>query len=388
MKITSIKTYIYRPTWNWLFLKMETDEGVYGWGEATTQGQEKDVEACIHNLADYLVGKDPRNIELHWSTMLRNSYWRPSFVVSSAMSGLDMAMWDILGKTLGAPVYTLLGGPCRDRIRVYHNGWWFPAKRTDDYIWLAEREVKERGARALKWDPFWGCDVFASTRDDIRAVLENVRQVRRAVGDDVELMIDVHSRLSTNTAIRFVHAVEELEPSWYEEPLPTDASVEDLAMVASSTDIPVVVGERVSTRWCFRDIFEKRAAALINPDPCHAGGISEMKKIADMAHAYYVGVTPHSAGGPVMVAANLHVEACIPNFTIHEFFSVDPPYYKEILKEPFPALKDECIELPTRPGLGVDLIEEALSSRPYVYHDLSSFWDTPQVPAGKLDTHS
>ncbi len=386
MRITKVKTFIYRPTWNWLFVKVETDEGISGWGEATTQGQEKGVEASIHNLADYLIGKDPRHIELHWSTMFRNSYWRPTFIVTSAMSGLEMAMWDILGKSLGAPVYMLLGGACRDRIKVYHNGWWFEAKSIDDYIWLAEREVKERGAKALKWDPFWGCDVFTSSRDDIHSIIENVRRVREAVGDDVELMLDGHARLSPNSATGFAHAVEQFKPSWYEEPIPTDASVDDLARVASSTDIPIVVGERIPTRWCFRDIFEKRAAAIINPDPAHAGGILETKKISDMAHAYYVGVAPHSAGGPILNAASVHIEAAIPNFVIHEFFSVDPPFYKEILQEPFPALKNEFIELPTRPGLGVEINEEALARRPYLYHDLSSFWESPRVPAGSIDS--
>jgi len=382
MKVTAVKTYIYRPTWNWLLVKVETDEGIYGWGEGTTQAHEKDVEACIHNLGDYLMGKDPRDIELHWSTMFRNAYWRPSFIITSAMSALDMAMWDILGKSLNVPVHRLLGGPVRDRIPVYHNGWWFPAKSIDEYVWLAEREVKEYGAKALKWDPFWGCDVFTSTEEDIRKVLNNVASVRKAVGDDVQLMIDCHSRLTTKGAIRFANAVREYNPAWFEEPLPTDAAVEDLAAVNAATDIVIVTGERVVTRWGFRDYFEKRACDAINPDPCHAGGISEMKKIGEMANTYYVGFSPHSAGGPVMVASNLHVEACAPNFTIHEFFAVDPPFYKEVLKEPFPALVDECIELPMRPGLGVDINEEALSARPYRYHDMSSFWETPQVPAG------
>ena len=142
MKVTGIKTYLYKPTWNWLFVKVETDEGIYGWGEGTTQAHDKDVEACIRHFGSYLIGKDPRDIELHWSTMFRNAYWRPSFIISSAMSALDMAMWDILGKSLGVPVYKLLGGAVRDRVRVYHNGWWFPAQGTDDYVWLAEREVK------------------------------------------------------------------------------------------------------------------------------------------------------------------------------------------------------------------------------------------------------
>jgi len=387
MKITNVKTFLYKPTWNWLFVKIETDEGIYGWGEATSQSLEKPVEACIHNLADYLIGKDPRDIELHWSTMFRNAYWRPTFVVTSAMSGIDMALWDILGKSLNTPVYRLLGGAVRDRIKVYHNGWWFAANSTDDYVRLAEREVKEKGARAIKYDPFWGTDVFTATKDDIRKVLDNVARVRKAVGDDVEIMLDCHSRMTTNGAIRFAQAVREYDPAWFEEPLPTDAAAEDLARIVDSTDIPIVTGERLVTRWCFRDILEKRAAAAINPDPCHAGGISEMKKIGELANTYYVGFTPHSAGGPVMVAANLHVEACAPNFTIHEFFAPDPPFYEEILKEPFPALVDECIQLPDRPGLGLDLKEEVLGDRPYKYHDLSSFWDVPQVPAGgKLES--
>lgn len=381
MRITKIKTFIHQPHWTLLFVKIETDEGISGWGEATTQGQEKDVEASIHNLAEYLIGKDPRQIELHWSTMFRNSYWRPTFIVTTAMSGLEMAMWDILGKSLDVPVYQLLGGPCRERIKIYRNGWWFPAKTLDDYVELARKEV-EGGAKALKWDPFWGCDVF-STRDEIRRVIENIKRVRQAVGDDVELMLDGHARLTPNTAIQFARAVEEYGPAWYEEPIPTDASLDDLAKVASSTTIPVVVGERIPTRWCFRDVFEKRAAAIINPDIAHAGGILETKKIADMAHAYYVGVTPHNAGGPVLNAASLHLDASIPNFVINEFFPFDLPYWDEILQEAFPAMEGEFIGLPTKPGLGVEINEKALerTKKPYVYHDLSGFWASPRQPS-------
>jgi len=229
--------------------------------------------------------------------------------------------------------------------------------------------------------------VFTATKDDIRKVLDNISRVRKAVGDETEIMLDCHSRMTTNGAIRFAQAVREYDPAWFEEPLPTDAAAEDLARIVNSTDIPIVTGERLVTRWCFRDIIEKRAAAAINPDPCHAGGISEMKKIGELANTYYVGFTPHSAGGPVMVAANLHVEACAPNFTIHEYFTVDPPYYEEVLKEPYSTLVDECLSLPERPGLGLDLNEEVLGNRPYKYHDLSSFWDVPQVPGGgKLES--
>ncbi len=375
MKITNIKTFIYRAAWNWLFVKLETDEGISGWGEATTQGAAKATEAAIHEMGgNYLIGKDPRQIELHFSTMLRNSYWRPAVVLYSAISGLEMAMWDILGKSLNVPIYSLLGGVCNPRLKIYHNGWWFGAKTHKDYARLA-KEMADKGAKALKFDPLQGCDYFID-REQANQVIEAIRLVREAVGDNVELMIDVHARLSPDNSIKVAREVEQYRPFWWEEPIPTDASVEDLAMVASSISIPVVAGERIYTRWGFRDVFEKRAAAIINPDIAHEGGILETKKIADMAHAYYVSITPHSAGGPVLTAASIQLEAATPNFLIHEFFSPDIPYYKEIVKDPFPVMKDEFVDLPTKPGLGIELNEEALANRPYKYFNIGALWAT------------
>ncbi len=375
MKITNMKTFIYRAAWNWLFVKIETDEGISGWGEATTQGAAKATEAAIHEMGgNYLIGKDPRQIELHFSTMLRNSYWRPDVVLYSAISGLEMAMWDILGKSLGVPIYSLLGGVCNPRLKIYHNGWWFGAKTYKDYARLA-KEMTDKGAKALKFDPLQGCDYFID-REQANQVIEAIRLVREAVGDNVELMIDVHGRLSPDNSIKLAREVEQYRPFWWEEPIPTDASVEDLARVAFSTSIPVVVGERIYTRWGFRDVFEKRAAAIINPDIAHEGGILETKKIADMAHAYYVSITPHSAGGPVLTAATIQLEAATPNFLIHEFFSPDIPYYKEIVKDPFPVVKDEFVDLPTKPGLGIELNEEALANRPYKYFNIGGLWAT------------
>lgn len=375
MKITNIKTFIYRAAWNWLFVKVETDEGISGWGEATTQGAAKATEAAIHEMGgSYLIGKDPRQIELHFSTMLRNSYWRPAVVLYSAISGLEMAMWDILGKSLNAPIYSLLGGVCNPRLKIYHNGWWFGAKTHKDYARLA-KDMTDKGAKALKFDPLQGCDYFID-REQANQVIEAIRLVREAVGDNVELMIDVHGRVSPDNSIKVAREVEQYRPFWWEEPIPTDASVEDLARVASSISIPVVVGERIYTRWGFRDVFERRAAAIINPDIAHEGGILETKKIADMAHAYYVSVTPHSAGGPVLTAASIQLEAATPNFLIHEFFSPDIPYYKEIVTDPFPVMKDEFVELPTKPGLGIELNEEALANRPYKYFNIGALWAT------------
>jgi galactonate dehydratase len=373
MKVTAIKTYIYRAQWNWVFAKVETDEGISGWGEATTQGVGKTAEMAVHEIGDnYLIGKDPRQIELHFSTMVRNIFWRPSLVHYTAISALEIAMWDILGKSLNTPIYTLIGGVCNTRLKTYHNGWWFGARSHEDYARLA-KEMVDKGATALKYDPFQGMDCFID-RDQFKQGVEAIRLVREAIGEDVELMIDVHARLSPDNSIRLAQAVEEYRPYWWEEPIPIDAGVDDLAYVAHSINTPVTVGERLYTRWGFRDVFERRAAAIINPDIIHEGGILETKKIADMAHAYYVSITPHSAGGPVLTAASIQLEAATPNFLYHEFFSPDMPYYKEIVKEPFPVLKDEHVELPTKPGLGIEINEEALGNRPYKYFNIGGLW--------------
>jgi galactonate dehydratase len=374
MKVTGVKTYLYHGHFNWLLVKLETDEGIEGWGEATTQSSELATQAQVHTIGEhYLVGKDPRQIELHVSTLLRNTYWKPSFIIYSAISGLEMAMWDILGKSLNVPVYALLGGACHPRLKIYHNGWWFGAKSYDDYARLA-KEMADKGARALKFDPMQGVDTFMDTRQFNRTV-EAIKLVREAVGDDVELHIDVHGRLSPDNAIRLADALEPYRPYWWEEPIPTDASLDDLARVAQSINIPVVAGERLYTRWGFRDLFEKRAAAIINPDVAHVGGILETKKIADMAHAYYVSVAPHSASGPLLTAANIQMEAATPNFLIHELFSIDFPFYEEVIKDPFPVLTDyNYIELPTKPGLGIEINEAALSKRPYKYADIGALW--------------
>ncbi len=378
MKVTKIKTFIYHAApANWLFVKVETDEGISGWGEAGSDPVVKATEAAIHEIGDnYLIGKDPRQIELHFSTMLRDSWYRPSVIPYSAISSLETAMWDILGKSLNVPIYTLLGGVCNARLKTYRNGWWFPAKSHRDYAKLAREEV-DKGAKALKFDPLKGCDYFIE-REQAKQVVEAIQLVREAVGDSVELMIDVHARLSPDNSIKLAREVEQFRLFWWEEPIPTDASVEDLARVASSISIPVVVGEHIYTRWGFRDVFEKRAATIINPDIAFGGGILETKKIADMAQSYYISVTPHTAGGPILNAASIQLGAVIPNFLIYEVFPRDTSHYKELVKDPFPIIKDEFIELPTKPGLGIELNEEALTKRPYKYRSMGSLWATYQ----------
>lgn len=365
MKITAVKAIPVSAGWrDWLFVKVETDQGIVGWGESTLLGYTRSVQGAIQDLVgNDLVGKDPRLIEHHFYTLFRNTWFRPSIILLSAIGGVEMALWDILGKSLGVPVHALLGGACRDRIDVYNNTWVYSAKTLDDYATLAAKAVAD-GARHLKWDPFWELDIFASSTQ-ISNAKQCVRMVREAVGNDVELLIEMHGRFSPDNAIRIIHELEEFRPYWFEEPIPSQCSLKDLAKVAASTTVPIAGGEKALTRWQFWELLESRLLSVAQPDITYCGGIAEAKKIANMAEVFYTRVAPHSASGPGLAMANLHLDACIPNFLIQEFFYPDLGIYEEILTEPFPAPRDGFIPLPTKPGLGIELNEEALSRRPY-----------------------
>lgn len=380
MKITAVKTFPYSAGWrDILFVKVETDEGISGWGEAGLMGRVRACEATIREIETYLIGKDPGQIELHWNTLYRDSYWRPSITLLSALAGVEIALWDILGKRLNAPVYNLLGGACHPRVKVYNNAWYFSAKSLDDYGKLAQQAVAQ-GFKHLKWDPWWwpegGVDIYID-KEQMRRGKECVRIVREAVGNDVELLIEMHGRFSPEDAIRIARDLEEYQPYFIEEPIPPHCGVDALAKVSSSTRIPVAAGERFHTRWGFWEVLQKQAVAIIQPDLIYCGGILETKKIAAMAQVFYVGVAPHISEGPVNVAALVHVDASTSNFLIQEFFYPDMPTYEEVLKEPFPVPKDGFIELPTKPGLGVELDEKALTKRPFQYRpglELGSLW--------------
>jgi galactonate dehydratase len=376
MKITGIKTFPFRCGWrDWLFVKAHTDEGITGLGEAGLAVYERSVDDTIHDLEGYLIGKDPRQIELHWNTIYRNSYWQPSFTLLSALGGVEMALWDILGKTLNTPVYALLGGACHPRIKVYNNAWYLTARSLEDYGTLAQQAVSQ-GFTHLKWDPFWGYDIFIDG-EQLRRAKECVKLVRESVGDEVELLIEMHGRFSPDTAIKIASELEEFRPYWIEEPIPPNSTVDALGKVSSSTHIPVATGERISTRWGFWEVLAKQAVSVIQPDIICCGGILETKKIAAMAQVHHIGVAPHSASGPALAAASMHLDACTPNFLIQELFYPDQPTYGEILTEHFLTPKEGFIELPTKPGLGLELNEEAVSKRPFQYPrdpTLSGLW--------------
>jgi galactonate dehydratase len=369
MKITDIKTFLYNAgIANWQFVKVETDEGIHGWGEACLDGYDLASVAAVETMKEYFVGKDPRQIELHWDTIYRESVYRPDFIIMSALSGIEQALWDILGKSLNVPVYQLLGGAVRTKIPAYGNGWSVRSGKPEDVAKAAMKAVAD-GYTHLKWDPFGGTTALYPDPAEIKMVKERIRAVREAVGDDVQLLLDVHGRFSPDKAIEIAREIEEYKIYFYEEPVPPD-NIDALVRVARSIKIPVATGERICTQWGALEILEKNGAAILQPDIVHIGGILPTKKLAIMAQTYYIPLAPHNAYGPVQTAATLHLDASIPNFLIQEFFYSSITRYNEILKEPFPYAKNGYFDIPTKPGLGVDINENALSKRPYKYSNI------------------
>ncbi|MFC2008963.1 mandelate racemase/muconate lactonizing enzyme family protein [Chloroflexota bacterium] len=372
MHITSLETFVHCPNRNWTFVKLQTDEGIYGWGETTILGHEQTVEACIKDLGAYLIGRDPRLIEMHFSTMLRNSWFRPSIIILSAISAVEMAMWDILGKSLDAPVHALLGGACRRELPVYLNDWNADCATLEEVPAAARRAVAA-GAKALKWDPLPLCDLYPPVERLERAA-RSVREVRQAVGDNVKLMIDCLGRLSPENAARLARDVEECKLFWFEEPIPPDGSIDEYAVVAAATNAPICIGERIASRRGFKAVLENRVAGVINPDAGHSGGILEARKIADMADAYFIPVNPHNCGGPVLTAANMHIGATIPNFLIYEHFISDMPHFKRIVKSGLPDISTSEVKVNDLPGLGIDLDEEELRKGTFKRFSLEGMW--------------
>ncbi|MCW4037961.1 MAG: mandelate racemase/muconate lactonizing enzyme family protein [Candidatus Bathyarchaeota archaeon] len=367
MKITKVKTFIVHPGVgkNWLFVKVETDEGIHGWGEAYTQAdRDTAIEAHIHKLERYLVGWNP--FEIKRFTHMAYEDWatkRGGIDFFCAVSGVEQALWDIVGKTLDQPVYNLLGGPCRDRIRVYANGWSTRAA-TPQELGERAREVVKKGFTALKFDPFPGPWRLYITREEELQAIGKVKAVREAVGPTVDILVEVHRRLAPMHAIRVAHAMEVYRPFWYEEPVPRE-NLEALAEVRRGISIPVVTGECIYTKAGFRRVFETRAADIINPDICNTGGILELKEIAAMAEPHYVAVSPHNYNSMTIgLAASVHTSAVMTNFLILEYFLNFEAMSGEIAVEPLRA-KQGFIRLPKTPGLGVELKEEALARYHY-----------------------
>lgn len=374
MKITRIKRFLMYPHtprsgWiggkNWLLVKVETDAGITGWGEAyTLPDRDRNIAQHIAELTRYLVGRDPFHIK-HFIHMAYNDFAgrRGAMDLFCAVSGIEQALWDIVGKTLNAPVYNLLGGPCRDRIRVYANGWYTGVHTPEELAQKAVETVK-LGFTAIKFDPFPGPWRLFISRVDEKAAVENMGAVREAVGADIDILVEVHRRLAPMHAIRVAGMIEEFNPFWYEEPVPSE-NLDALAEVRRAIRLPVVTGETLYTKTAFREVLEKRAADILNPDVASCGGILELKEIAAMAEPHYVAISPHNYNSTTMaLAATIQVAATIPNFLITEYFVNFAGPGNAISVNPF-RVEGGHIKIPTAPGLGLEINEEALKEYPY-----------------------
>lgn len=378
IKITKLERFILGSAWrNMILLKLHTNEpGLYGIGEATVQWGDEGMLGYLESMERrYLIGRDPRDVEALFEQIYRNEYWRRDFFVCSALGGVEMACWDILGKTLGAPVWRLLGGKCRDRVRAYANGW-YKVERTPEAIAERAREVVGKGYTGLKIDPF-GAGSYEMDEREKLASIGIVAAVREAIGPDVDLFIEMHGRFSAHTAIDLCRRLAPFRPGWFEEPVPPEnvEALADVRRAVAPLGIPVAAGERCFTRFAFLDVFKLRAVDIIQPDVCHAGGLAETRKIAAMAEAHYIPVAPHNACSPVGTMASVHVAACTPNFKIQETFDdFSEPWVRDAVIGR-PEIVDGYFSLPDKPGLGVDLNEEVIREHPPLDGYLD-FWKT------------
>ena len=373
MKITEIKTFLchaYRT--NWVFVKVMTDEGIYGVGEATLEYKEHAVIAAIDELDRAIIGRNPQCIEAIVHDCYRDAYWRGGAVLMSAISGIEMALWDIKGKSLGVPVYELVGGKIRDSVPCYANGWFAGSKTPEDFAKCAKEAVKT-GFDGLKWDPF-GSAYMNISPQGLRSALDCVAAVRDAVGDKVHLLIEGHGRFNVPTAVRIGKALEEFGILWFEEPIPPDDK-QGLAFVRSKIGVAVSGGERLYGRFEYLDFLRMECADFWQPDVSHAGGIMEVKKIAAIAEAHHIPVCPHNPSGPVANAATLQLAACVQNFYLLETMATDIPWRGEISNEKVRFENGEMF-VPTSAGLGIDINEEAIARYPYQPHDLRHYKGT------------
>jgi galactonate dehydratase len=366
MKITAVKSYPVHPGWrkNLIFVKVETDEGIHGWGEAYSQyDRDRAVVAQLDSLGPYMVGRNPFDIK-HFTQFAFDDYAarRGSVELFCAVSGIEQALWDIVGKACNQPVYNLLGGKCRDKIRVYANGWSYGMEEPSDYARAAEKVVAQ-GWTALKFDPLpapWR--TWIPKEQEERAV-RVTKAIRDAVGPDVDLLIDQHRRLAPMHAIRLDKRLAEFNMYWMEESCQAEFP-DELAQIRREIGIPVVIGEATYTKTGFRPLLEKRAADILNPDVACVGGILELKEIAAMAEPFLVAMSPHNYNSTlVALASTVHASAVMPNFVITEYFLPFVDFCDRISSSQLKP-KNGYITLPTAPGLGIDVDEEALKKHP------------------------
>ncbi len=388
MKITKVKTILCNGgIRNWVFVKVETDEGITGIGDSSgCWPGEPGVVSTIEYLSSYVLGEDPFNIEKLWQKMYFGSYFVGlGGIVNSAIAGIETALWDIVGKALKTPVYNLLGGKCREKIRLYTHcdGYGggvggrleqkdsFEQKDTAEALEKRVRMVLDQGFTAFKTHLSnigkWNRSVERLNRqldrETIRNTVTKLEIMRNLAGEDVEICIDVNGLFNTMSAIRLGKALEKFDLLFYEEPIPPE-NIEAMKEVKNAVRIPICTGERLYTTHGFRKILEMNAVDIIMPDISKCGGLSQAKKIAAMAENYYVTVAPHNYNSPLTTIISAHLCANIPNFLIFEFPWPDVPWANEVISPPA-KVKNGYLELPSGPGFGIDLIEEEIAKHPY-----------------------
>ncbi|MDQ0338638.1 galactonate dehydratase [Caldalkalibacillus uzonensis] len=370
MKITSMECFIVPP--RWLFLKIETDEGIVGWGEPIVEGKAYTVKAAVEEMSDYLIGKDPLRIEDHWQTLYRGGFYRGGPVLMSAIAGIDQALWDIKGKFYNAPIYELLGGACRDSVRVYS---WIGGDRPSE-VGQAAKEKAEAGFTAVKMNGTEELQYIDSYKK-IDQILERVAAIREAVGDDFGIAIDFHGRVHKPMAKILARELEPFRPMFIEEPVLPENN-EALREIARVTTIPIATGERMFSRWDFKGLLADGYVDIIQPDLSHAGGITECKKIFSMAEAYDVAVAPHCPLGPIALAACLQVDATAYNVFIQEQ-SLGIHYNQgndilDYLEDPTVfEYKNGYVDILKGPGLGITVNEEFVRKQAQIGHN----WKNP-----------
>ncbi len=355
MKITALKLYPVQP--RWLFLKIETDEGICGWGEPVVEGHAHTVKAAVEEMAYYLIGKDPRKIEDLWQTMYRTGFYRGGPVMMSAIAGIDQALWDIKGKYYQMPVYEMLGGACRDKLKVY---CWIGGDRPND-IQRQAMEKFEQGYRAVKMNATEELH-YIDTFDKVEAVVDRVAAIREALGMKMDVAVDFHGRVHKTMAKVLAHELEPLHPMFIEEPV-LPQNNEALREIAHNCSIPIATGERMFSRWEFKNLLQDGYVDIIQPDLSHAGGISECRKIAAMAEAYDVAVAPHCPLGPIALAACVQMDTCTPNVFIQEqslgiHYNQGSDLLDYLNDRSVFTYHDGFTDVLSEPGLGIDVNEE------------------------------
>ena len=365
MKITALKTFIVPP--RWLFLKIETDEGLVGWGEPVLEGHARTLASAIDELADLLIGRNPLHIEDIWQMIYRNGCYRGGPVLMSALSGIDMALWDIKGKFFNAPIYDLLGGPVREKVRTY---CWIGGDRPENLVEDAKLLVA-KGYDACKMNVCQELQII-DRHSAVDAIVTQMFELRAAVGPSLDLAFDFHGRVHAPMAKILLKELEPLRPIFVEDAV-TSQQVDAMADLARSTTIPLCIGERLHSRYDFKQVFEKAAASVINPDTAHVGGISEMLRIGHWAEAYDIALAPHCPLGPIALAASLHVDALCHNAFIQEqslgiHYNQGGDLNDYLRPESRFACAGGYLPIPTGAGLGIEVDEEFVIEQAKIGH--------------------